>query len=88
VSRRLSSFSAAWTSHFIRRAAVCRIFPLSKKEARFTINFHVPSLTQSFPGALFILGSTHLAANALKVVVFASYGPIGRDSGNFWHARR
>jgi hypothetical protein len=71
----------------MRRAVACLIFPLRKREARVAISFHVPSLIQSFPGARFFLGSTQLAASASKVEVLASFGPSGRDSGNFWCAR-
>ncbi len=88
VNRVLSALSAAFTSRFIRRAASCLILPLRNREVRFVISFHVPSLIQSFPGDRFVLGLTHLAASASKVVVFASFGPRGRDSGNFWRSRR
>jgi hypothetical protein len=89
VNQLLSTLSAAWTLRFIRRAAACLIFPLRKREAHFTISFHVLLLIHSIPGDRFFLGLTHLlAASASKVVVFASFGPSGRVSGNFWRACR
>jgi len=88
VSRLLSAFSAAFTLRFIRCAASCQIFPLRMREARFLISFHVPLLIQSFPGAPVGLGPMHLTASASKRAVFGSFGPGGRDSGNFWRARR
>ena len=60
VSQLLLALSAACTLHFICRAAACLIFPLGKREARFTISFHLPLLIQSFPGGYVVLGSTHL----------------------------
>ena len=88
VNRVLSALSAAFTSHFMRRAASYLIFLLRKREARFAISFHIPLLIQSFPGDRFFLGWTHLAVSGSKVVVFASCGPSGRDSRYFWRLHR
>ena len=52
------------------------------------ISFHVPLLIQSFPCVRVGLGPTHSAASASKRAVFVSFGPGGRDSGNFWCAQR
>jgi hypothetical protein len=81
---RQPAFNTAPILCCILLAAAFQIQLLCKRNDCLAVVFHVPSLIHSFPCAHLGFGLMLLAARASNMVVFASHGLVGMDSGIFW----